>query len=127
VIGAPTISYQWKLNGTNLPGATSLNLSFASASLANAGSYALAATNSYGGVVSPAAILTVLPPPVITITYQIVAGSGGTQNLQINYAVGNLYSATNVAGPWTAVSGATAPSCTVPINPATPIMFFRVK
>jgi hypothetical protein len=64
---------------------------------------------------------------VITITYQIVAGSGGTQNLQINYAVGNLYSATNVAGPWTAVSGATAPSCTVPINPATPIMFFRVK
>jgi hypothetical protein len=127
VVGAATINYQWKLNGANVVGATNLNLSFASANLTNAGSYTLAATNSFGGVVSPAAILTVVPPPTITITYQIVAGGGGSQSLQINYAAGNLYSATNVTGPWTEVNGATAPSYTVPINPATPSMFFRVK
>jgi hypothetical protein len=129
VAGAPTINYQWTLNGTNLAGATGLSLSFASVDYTNAGQYALAATNTYGGVLSPAATLTVLPPLWITnLTYRIMgAGSGAGYSLELIWPAGTLYSATNLAGPWTVVGGATLPYYELPLDPATPSLFFKAR
>ena len=64
VVGAsgwPNLSYQWLLNGTNLPGATNAVLTLANAFPANHGIYAVAITNVYGSVTSNPVGLTVLP------------------------------------------------------------------
>ena len=127
VSGTPTISYQWKFQGANLLAATGLPLSFASVDYTNAGPYALAASNNYGGVLSPAATLTVLPPPSVTnLTYRLLPGGAG-QALDLIWPSGTLYSASNVTGPWTPVSGASAPYYQVPIAPAAPSLFFKAE
>jgi len=66
VTGAPPMSFQWKLNGTNIPGATSSNLLIANVNSQNGGTYTVAVTNYVSGVLSDAAVLTVLFPAAIT-------------------------------------------------------------
>jgi hypothetical protein len=61
-----TMSYQWTLNGTNIPGATSASYSLLSVGPANAGTYTVIISNSGGSVTSSPAMLTVLAPPAIT-------------------------------------------------------------
>lgn len=51
-------SYQWKLNGTSISGATSATLVVRNASAANAGSYTVDAISSSGNATSSAATLT---------------------------------------------------------------------
>jgi hypothetical protein len=46
VIGVGNLSYQWQLNGTNIPGATFVNYTNTSAALTNAGSYQIVATSA---------------------------------------------------------------------------------
>ncbi len=52
-------SYQWKLNGTAIPGATSATYSVASASSANVGNYSVTVTNGAGSVTSAVAAVAV--------------------------------------------------------------------
>ncbi|HEY3854345.1 MAG TPA: immunoglobulin domain-containing protein [Verrucomicrobiae bacterium] len=54
---APT--YQWKLNGTNVAGATSNVLTLSEVQLKQTGTYTVIASNSYGSSVSQPAVLTV--------------------------------------------------------------------
>ncbi len=77
-IGTPT--YQWQLNGTNIPGATSANYFIAAVGTNDLGFYHLVATNAVGSAVSADAQLTFgvvaawgrnlnnecLPPPNLT-------------------------------------------------------------
>jgi hypothetical protein len=68
--GTAPLGYQWRLNGTPIPGATSSSYTKPNAVFADAGSYSVIVTNSAGSIVSADAILTVveLPePPVISI------------------------------------------------------------
>jgi hypothetical protein len=57
--GSLPLRYQWRFNGTNLPGATNAALAFVSAQLANSGNYAVVITNVAGSVTSVVATLTV--------------------------------------------------------------------
>ena len=70
VDGSPPFTYQWLKNGTNLPGATSESLSLPSPTFADAGSYALVVSNSFGSIESTNAVLTVIQPVAPTITNQ---------------------------------------------------------
>ena len=69
--GTAPLSYQWRLNGTNLVGATDALMVLANVQLSDAGSYAALVTNSVGSNLSSNALLTVqLPPIAPTIAVQ---------------------------------------------------------
>ena len=80
VTGSPTPTLQWFTNSVAVPGATSELLTFASAALADAGSYTLVATNSQGSVTSNTATLTVTggTAPVVTTQPASLARTVGT-------------------------------------------------
>jgi len=63
--GTAPLAYQWKFNGTDLPGAVNSALALTNAQLAQAGTYAVLVSNDFGSVLSSNAILTVLAPPAI--------------------------------------------------------------
>jgi hypothetical protein len=127
VVGAPTITNQWQFNGTNITGATGPTLSFASIDYTNAGKYTLIVTNQFGGASSSATLIVVPPASVTNLTWSISTGASGQKNLSLTWPSGTLYSTTNLAGPWTAVSGATQPYYQTTINPGTPSMFFKAQ
>jgi endonuclease/exonuclease/phosphatase family metal-dependent hydrolase len=58
--GATPLTYQWRMNGTNIPGASSSSYSRANVAASDAGSYSVAVSNQLGGVISSNAVLTVL-------------------------------------------------------------------
>jgi plastocyanin len=60
--GTPPLIYQWSLNGTNVPGATSSALTISNLTQSNLGAYAVVVTNAFGATTSsPNAILYMLP------------------------------------------------------------------
>jgi alpha-tubulin suppressor-like RCC1 family protein len=59
--GVPTPDYQWQLNGTNIPGATSLNYTNAAIGTNDLGYYQVIASNSMGVATSASAQLTFGP------------------------------------------------------------------
>ena len=61
--GAPPLSYQWRLNGDNLAGATTSRLTLPAVQLTNAGNYSVVVSNNLGSVTSSNALLTVLAAP----------------------------------------------------------------
>ena len=60
--GNPAPAYQWRFNGTNLPGATSSSLTLNSVATNNSGNYFVAITNSAGATNSQTVTLTVVQP-----------------------------------------------------------------
>ena len=124
VIGAPTITYQWKKDGTDIPGATGLILNVTNVYYTDGGrQYELAATNGVGGTISLPATLTVMPPSSQTnLVIRTSTGASGAV-LELIWPAGTLYSAPTVTGPWTLVNGATLPYYTV--TPTNAAMFFR--
>lgn len=68
--GAQPLSYQWRKDGTNIPGATAIEFTINSVATADAGQYSVSVSNSFGSVVSNTAALTILgqnEAPVPTI------------------------------------------------------------
>jgi uncharacterized delta-60 repeat protein len=63
VTGSLPLNYQWSCNGTNLNGATNASLTLNNIQLAQAGNYAVAASNLPGSTVSSNALLTVYTVP----------------------------------------------------------------
>ena len=57
--GYGVLAYQWLFNGTPLPGATNAILQLTGVTAAQAGQYTVQVTNLVGGILSPAAMLTI--------------------------------------------------------------------
>jgi Pro-kumamolisin, activation domain/Bacterial surface protein, Ig-like domain/Immunoglobulin I-set domain/Bacterial Ig-like domain (group 3) len=82
--GQTPLRYQWLFNGTNLPAGANVSdttsnvLMLSAVTTANAGTYALVVTNTYGSVTSSMATLTVTFPPSFTTqpTNQTVIAGG---------------------------------------------------
>jgi hypothetical protein len=80
----PGPNFQWAFNGTNLPGATNNTLLLTNLTQDQAGTYAVYVSNSFGGIWSTNAILTILEtPPCVTAPIGIVGlwkGESSTVN-----------------------------------------------
>jgi hypothetical protein len=66
-VGAPSLAFQWRLNGTNLSGAAASSLSFSPAQTNHAGNYTVVVTNAYGAVTSSVAVLNVGDAPAFAV------------------------------------------------------------
>jgi N-acetyl-anhydromuramyl-L-alanine amidase AmpD len=82
-------SYQWRLNGTNLPGATSTSLVIGNAQDTDAGDYAVLVANGAGVVLSASASLTVIGLPSITTPPQDQNVAAGATAIFTVTATGN--------------------------------------
>lgn len=90
VANGPSLSYQWKKNGINVPGATHDTISLVNVQLADNGAvFSCFVSNSFGNVTSNGAALTVTnrQPPVPTITLPTI-GTTYRGGMTINYAGG---------------------------------------
>jgi hypothetical protein len=113
VTGDPPLSYQWRLGGSNLSGATSNSFTIASAQTSNAGSYDVIVANSYGSATSAVATLTVRVPPSITsqpMSLVVTQGANATFNVT---ATGNLPLSYQWRLGGSNLSGATSNSFTI--------------
>ena len=58
--GTPPLSYQWRFNGGDIPGATTSSFALARANSTNSGAYSVLVANAYGSVISSNALLGVV-------------------------------------------------------------------
>ena len=77
--GDPTLAYQWRLNGTNISGATNATLTLAAVQTNQLGLYSVVVSNPYGSVTSSNATLDVKTAPFIVSQPQ----SGQPQSLTV--------------------------------------------
>src|SRR3954469_15188489 len=111
--GSGPLSYQWRLNGADVAGATSTTYAMTNVQPAQAGSYSVVVSNAGGNVTSNAATLTVNQAPTITAQPQsvtVTAGSAATFRVTATGA-GTLAYQWQFNGQ--SIGGATAPSYTV--------------
>lgn len=76
--GTRPFTYQWRLAGTNIPGATASSLVISNISFDKQGAYSVAVSNSLGGAISANATLTVSPANAsaqVTNLWNVLAGT----------------------------------------------------
>ncbi len=86
-LGSTPLSYQWRKNGNDIPGATNSTLAFSPAALSNSGNYTVVISNASGNVTSEVATLTVQQnaPPVAEILTP-VTGTTYVAGTNINFS-----------------------------------------
>jgi hypothetical protein len=103
--GTATLSYQWRLNGTNLAdgvnliGSSTSTLVINNVSTISAGAYSVCITNPMGAATSMDALLTVALPPMIS---QVICNPDGSVTLNLSTAPqvsSRILTATNLAPP----------------------------
>ena len=97
--GTGPLSYQWRFNSADIPGATTNSYTRSNIQLTNAGNYSVVVSNVAGTATSNDAVLTVIqpePPQMGSVTLL----SDGRIRLQISGAPGHygIDSATNLTG-----------------------------
>jgi hypothetical protein len=112
-IGSGTLNYQWRKDGTAIPGATSTTYSIQTAKVTDAGAYTVVVSNAVGSVTSGTAALVVGEPPVIlTQPVDRAVNLGAALSLSVTAS-----GAAPLTYQWrkgdAAISGATAATYTV--------------
>jgi surface antigen len=85
--GSPPFSYQWRFDGTNIPGASSNSLTVAAVQMANAGTYSVMVSNSVGWIASSNAVLALAS--TLQVASVSTAGAGFVTVPVILLATGN--------------------------------------
>ena len=111
------LTYQWKVSGQPIAGATSASYVFTTTA-ESSGLYSVTVTNAAGSVTSNAAVLTVIVPPVIT-----TQSTAQTVNQGQSVTLTAAASGTGPSYQWflngNAIAGATSASYTVTASAAT--------
>ena len=108
--GDPTLTYQWRLNGTNVPGAIAATLTLANVQTNQLGTYSVVVSNPYGTVTSANATLDVKSPPFVATqpqsltvlvgspaSFSVTAGGDGPFTYQWRFAGANIPGATTAS------------------------------
>ncbi|MBI5766901.1 MAG: IPT/TIG domain-containing protein [Verrucomicrobia bacterium] len=82
--GDAPITYQWRRNGTALPGATNATYTIASTTLTDAGSFDVEVTNPAGTVRSQAAQLSIKPTLITPVIAAQAVPIGGSLTLSVS-------------------------------------------
>ncbi len=81
--GSSPLTYQWRLESTNIAGATGNSFTVADVQTTNTGNYSVVVSNAYGSVLSSDALLALGVAPAITTQPQsqrVIAGNTATFN-----------------------------------------------
>jgi uncharacterized repeat protein (TIGR03803 family) len=108
--GTGPLSYQWQLNGVNIPGATGATLTLTNVTVSNSGSYTVVVTNAYGSVTSDPVTLAVIGPAISSLNPSTVTAGSGAFTLTVNgtnFANGAVVNWNGSARPTTFVNGST--------------------
>ena len=130
VTGQPPLTFQWRREGVNLPGATNAGFTIFTAQTNRAGRYAVLVTDGGGSsVLSSQAMLTVLEPVVITappesrtvvageaVTFSVVALGTAPLNYQWSFENAALQNATNRSFTITSATSSSAGGYTVRVS-----------
>ncbi len=81
--GTPPLRYQWRKGGENIAGKTTAELTFASITVADAGTYDVLVSSDHGTVTSAAVTLSVQPADNIAPTVQYAAGTSGFNSVRV--------------------------------------------
>lgn len=105
-----TMTYQWRRNSANIPGATQSTYTIAPVSQSSAANYSVRVSNAGGTVASSNATLTVITPPTITtqplsqtvaqgqdVTFLVAASGTGPFHYQWSFNSAPLPDATNAS------------------------------
>jgi hypothetical protein len=93
--GPGPLSYQWRLNGANIPGATSSTFSLTSVQLGDCGSYDVLVANRFGVVAS---LIATLKVPVAALPFADNFANRGSTNGLSGVGGGSNTNATREAG-----------------------------
>ncbi len=91
--GTPPLSFQWKVGGKSIAGATSPSYTLAASTLANTGDYTLTVSNRFGSVDSPAVhvnVVTLSAPAITTPPVGRTIYPGGSYTLSVAATGGRL-------------------------------------
>jgi hypothetical protein len=120
-----TATYQWRLEGTNLPGATNTSLSFTNVQLASAGTYVVVASNAtFGAITSTPAILTINPRPSVgaSLVARYNFDAAPINGVIVDTAPGSEHPGTNRLATWAAsVDGRSGVMQFLPADPGSQI------
>jgi hypothetical protein len=92
--GTPTLNYQWRFNGADIPGATASSFVLASPGAVDLGVYSVRVSNAYGSVVSADAYLGIVP--------LVVRGDNSLGQLSVSAIATNAIAI--AAGSWHSVA-----------------------
>lgn len=70
--GTAPISYQWRLNGVIIPGATSATYSVAAVTSTTGGNYDVVVTDAISSVTSTVCVVAVMPNPPVQLTVTLI-------------------------------------------------------
>jgi GH25 family lysozyme M1 (1,4-beta-N-acetylmuramidase) len=129
--GLPAASYQWRLNGTNIPGATSTSYALAFVTATNTGNYSVLATNLAGSAASTNALLALATPAAAR--FSSIANAGSALPISFSgdaYWTYTIESSTNLID-WAALTNLTSTTGSFQFDPGpatnAAVQFFRAR